>query len=157
MSDNTPDAPTDAPTPGAETAPDTGGESTDWKSEARKWEQRAKENSSAAARLKEIEDASKSEAQRAQEALAEAQRERDEAAVRALRYEVAAERGIPADALELLHGTTREELEVKADKLKTLISDPQPDRRPDRTLGQTQTSGGTPGDHFAAFLQDQLT
>lgn len=62
---------------------------TDWKAEARKWEQRAKDNAAAASRLQQIEDASKSEAQRAAEAQAAAETRAAEAEARVLRREVA--------------------------------------------------------------------
>ena len=63
------DDPNDAPPAGQQDPPATDG--PDWKAEARKWEQRAKENSSAAARLQELEDAQKSELQKMQDAIAE--------------------------------------------------------------------------------------
>lgn len=101
-------------------------ESTDWKSEARKWETRAKENAKAAARLAEIEEASKSEAQRMSERLARAE-ERVAAfekaqQVSAWRDEVAQATGIPANALK---GSTKEELEEHAATLKSLITPPE--------------------------------
>jgi hypothetical protein len=38
-----------------------------------------------------------------------------------MRYEVAIEKGVPSNAMDFLTGTTREELEQSADKLKSLI------------------------------------
>lgn len=75
----------EAPARDAEPAEDT----TDWKAEARKWESRAKEHSKAAARLAEIEDANKTEAQRATEAMQDAVERAAKAEARALRREVA--------------------------------------------------------------------
>lgn len=103
-------------TPIVETPPET-----DWKTEARKWEQRAKENltaakanEAAAKRLAEFEESQKTEAQKLQE-------ERDAARIELatersarLRAEVAADKGIPAS---LLSGSTQEELEASADAL----------------------------------------
>ena len=63
---STPDAPQP---PAQETPPDPTPpvDETDWKAEARKWEQRAKENKTAAERLAELESANKSEIERATE------------------------------------------------------------------------------------------
>lgn len=59
-------------------------------------------------------DASKSELQKLAERLAAAEKRLQEAEVKALRAEVAAAKGVPAD---LLHGSTKEELEAYADRL----------------------------------------
>jgi hypothetical protein len=104
-------------------------EPTDWKAEARKWEQRAKDNlakvtelSPAAARLAEIEEANKTAEQKAAErfeALEKSDREKA-AAIEAreqklLRYEVAAAKGLDLKAALRLQGATKEELEADAD------------------------------------------
>lgn len=107
-----------AATETVEVVPDTGAdlaaEVEKWKSLARKHETRAKENASAASRLAEIEEASKSEAQKLAER-AEKLAERAERAERDLaRFEVAAERSVPAN---LLTGSTVEELNASADAL----------------------------------------
>ena len=86
----------------------------DWKSEARKWEARAKANNDAAARLQALEDAQKTEAQKQAEALAAAQAKLAELETAKTVAEVAALKGVPAD---LLHGASREELEALADQL----------------------------------------
>lgn len=114
--------PTSAP-PAAPAAPAPPAQAeTDWKAEARKWEQRAKDNSDAAARLKEIEDASKSAEQKATEEKAAAEKRAAEAEAKLLRYDVATAKKVPADALEFLTGTTREEIEASADKVLKLIA-----------------------------------
>lgn len=94
---------------------------TDWKAEARKWEARAKENATkartnegAAQRLQEIEDANRSELEKANARADAAERRAAEAEARSLRADVAAEKKVP---VELLSGSTREELEAAADKL----------------------------------------
>jgi len=94
---------------------------TDWKAEARKWEARAKENSGAASKLAEIEEANKSEAQKLQEQLAQLQEraavaERDKA-----RLAVIAKHGIPEEFQDLVHGADADALEASAAKLKSLI------------------------------------
>lgn len=94
---------------------------TDWKAEARKWEQRAKEHRAKlrdlepkAQRFEEIEESQKTELQKLQERLAAAEGQAQELALAKDRAEVAAEKGVPAS---LLHGATREELEAAADAL----------------------------------------
>lgn len=131
---------------------------TDWKAEARKWEARAKQNSDAAARLAQIEEANKtdlekavSRAEAAEKALAEAQAE-------SLRLNVAARHGISGENLEFLVGSTEEELEAKALKLKSLITDSKPDPFPkaDPSQGPRGGGGGTTADQFAAFMSSKL-
>ncbi len=107
--DQTPAPTVEQPSPAQEQAPATPPvkPETDWKAEARKWETRAKENNAAAKRLAEIEEASKSEAQKQAEAFANLQAENARLQAEALRSQVAATKGVPAD---LLAGTTEEEL-----------------------------------------------
>ena len=80
MSDAT-STPTDAETP-AEPAQDEQNapeaEETDWKAEARKWEQRAKDNKSAADELATLKNSQKTESERLAEALAEAKTEAEQ-------------------------------------------------------------------------------
>jgi hypothetical protein len=117
------EAPTTEPT-------DTDQPETDWKAEARKWEERAKtnakkasENSSAAQRLAEIEEANKSELQRwqerAEQAEARATQFETQQQVSAWKAEIATAAGLPAD---VLRGSTREEIEAHAEILKPLLA-----------------------------------
>ena len=100
---------------------------TDWKAEARKWEQRAKENSEAAKRLAEIEEASKTEAQKQAERTAQLEAKVKEYETRdqlaAWAKEVSEETEVPAD---LLRGSTKEELQAHAEQLKKLIAQQAP-------------------------------
>ena len=103
---------------------DDEGEGTDpaaelakWKALARKHERQAKANQRAAERLQEIEDAGKSELQKAQDAAAQAAKERDEARQQLLRVEIAEEKGLTLAQAKRLVGTTRDELEEDADAL----------------------------------------
>lgn len=103
-----------------------GASETDWKKEARKWEQRAKEAQTfkdAADKWRDYEQSQKSEHEKLAEQLAAAQASATEATAKLTRYEIASQKGIPAEALDLLTGSTREELEVAADKLLSLIAD----------------------------------
>lgn len=74
-----------------------------------------------AARLDEIEEANASEVEKANKAKTKAETERDEAKARLLRYEVANKKEIPAEAIDLLSGSTQEELEASADKILSLV------------------------------------
>lgn len=85
-----------------------------WKQMARKNEARAKENADKAKRFDELEEASKSELQKALEAQAAAEARAAAAEVAALRGRVAAAKGVP---LDLLTGATEEEITAAADAL----------------------------------------
>lgn len=138
---------------------------TDWRAEAKKWEARAKENKSAADKLVELENASKSELQLIQERAdaaekraadleaAEQKRIADgEAAqqVAAWKTKIAEDTGIPASALR---GNTLDELRDHAKELQALL----PPRRggafvpaEGRTTGQ---GGNDPSAQFADIIR----
>ena len=80
----------------------------------------------AEAKIAEYENANKSELEKLAGKLTKAERDKAEAEARLLRYEVAAEKQVPADALDLLTGNTREELEARADKLLELVKNKAP-------------------------------
>lgn len=103
---------TDAATTETIDTVDYAAEAEKWKALSRQNEARAKENAEAAKRLKEIEDAQKSEAEKAAEALAELKRENESLRLGKLRSDVAAAKGVP---VELLNGTTEDELNASAD------------------------------------------
>lgn len=83
-------------------------------------------NSELEEKLQAIEDAEKTEAQRERERAEAAEKERDELKLGQLRLEVAGEYGLALDTLDLLHGSTREEIELRAEKLKTLLDEKRP-------------------------------
>lgn len=84
----------------------------------------AKANAAAAARLKEIEDASKSEAQRATERLAAMEKELAAARVDGLRLRVAAKHGISEEDADLfLTGSDEESLTRQAERLQARDAD----------------------------------
>lgn len=148
-------AATDAPNTDAPPA------ETDWKTEARKWEQRAKENltaakanEDAAKRLAEYEESQKTEAQKLQEERDKATAELASERAARIRAEVAATKGIPAN---LLSGSTQEELEASADALIAFKGDaakgpviPGQGRAPETTTAQD------PASVFSDFLSNQL-
>lgn len=114
MSDTTPSEPQGTPETPAGTVEAPAQDTTDWKAEARKWEARAKENAPAARRLAELEEAQKTEIQKATERAEQAERELAQTRLDAARHKVAAQHGVPAD---LLSGSTEDELEAAAQKL----------------------------------------
>lgn len=93
------------------------------------WKQRAKDAERAAreaqSRVQQFEDANKSELEKLTGKLTKAEQRAVDAESRLLRFEVAAEKQIPADAVDLLTGSTREELEAKAEKLLALVQKPE--------------------------------
>ena len=102
----TPAEPTTPPAaPAQETPPPA--QETDWKAEARKWEKLAKDNSHAATKLAEIEDAAKTELQKATDRAEAAEK----AALVAKREAFAATKGVPAS---MVTGSTPEEWEAAA-------------------------------------------
>lgn len=103
-------AETEAPKPDAP-AEEAPAQETDWRAEARKWEQRAKSNKDAADRIATIEA---EKAQLAEKVTAYETKEKRAQLV----SEVSQEAGVPA---EVLRGNTREELEAHAEVLKALI------------------------------------
>lgn len=123
------------------TEPTGGKPEPDWKAEARKWETRAKENSAAAKKLAEIEEAKKTEEQKATEARAAVEKERDEARAEVLRMRVAAAKGLPAELAARLRGATEDELAKDADELLKLVKPPTQPNRPVPDL----RSGALPG------------
>ena len=90
---------------------------TDWKAESRKWEDRAKENKTAAAELAAIKDSQRTEAERQADALAAAQKLAADSVSDALRARVALEKGLTAAQEKRLVGSTKEELLADADQL----------------------------------------
>jgi hypothetical protein len=74
-------------------------------------------------RLQEYEDRDKTEQQRLNDSLTSAERKAHAAEERLLRYEVAAERGLGMAAAAFLSGTTREEIELRAEELERLLAE----------------------------------
>ena len=101
-----------------------------WKQKAREQEARAKANAEAASKLQQFEDRDKTEAQRLTERAEAAERRAVEVEGRALRLEVAAEKGLtPAQAKRLV-GETREQLEADADELLETFKPAEPVEEP---------------------------
>ena len=133
---------------------------TDWKAEARKWESRAKAAkavSEAAAKWRDYEKSLKPEQERLAEELAQIKVEASEATTKLMRYEVATQKGIPSDAVDLLNGSTKEELESAADKLLSLIANQsKTPTKPDVNQGKAASGGISTADQFANAMGDLL-
>lgn len=82
------------------------------RAEAAKYRTEAQE---AKAKAQEYEDAQKSELEKAQDKLQQIETAKADAEAKLLRYEVATEKGIQGNLMDLLTGSTKEELEAKAD------------------------------------------
>ena len=135
--------------------PEAPAQETDWKAEARKWEERAKANKSAAEKLAEIEEASKTADQKAADRLQLAEKRAADLELKADRAEVAALKAVPMD---LISGSTREEMEASADKLIAFRGATQQTPKPDLSQGaKGTTTQGTTGDQFARFFEENLT
>jgi hypothetical protein len=158
-----PELTAESPAPAQEPAPqqppaETPKPEIDWKAEARKWEARAKEYKPAADKLAEIEEASKTELQRAQEraeaAERRAQKLESDKQIADWRSSIGKEFGVPAG---VLRGTTEDELRAHAEELKALL--PDPEARPGTYVageGRTSTATPSPADEFAALISKQL-
>lgn len=83
----------------------------------------------AAAELEQIKEANASELEKAQGKATKAEERAQQAEAKLLRFEVAKDKEVPAEAIDFLTGSTKEELEASADKLLELVkkSEPKPD------------------------------
>jgi hypothetical protein len=131
---------------------------TDWKAEARKWEARAKADHEAANKWREFEVSQKSDMEKLADELDRYKTEATEASVKLLKLEIASKKGIPNEAIELLTGTSQEELEAAADKLLTLMANQSKNTtpRPDVNQGKPASGGTSAADQFANALGNLL-
>lgn len=124
----------------------------DWKAKSREWERKAKANADAAAKLAQLEESQKTEAQKLADRAAQAEKERDEARLEALRVKVGAAKKLPADVVDLLKGDTEEELVAHADRLAEHFKQSV---RPSGSVDQGQRGGApksTPQQDFVDFI-----
>lgn len=135
-------------------------DTTDYKSEAEKWKALArkheKEAKARAQKLQEIEDADKTEVQKATDKLAEAEKRAKEAEVRALRLEVAGAKGLSAAQAKRLVGSTKEELEADADEFLESIKSPDNSGAPPGKPKENLRGGGAPDDSPIEMDPDKL-
>jgi hypothetical protein len=90
----------------------------------------AKERDRLAARLQELEDRDKSEAQKLAERAQTAETEAAKARTQLLRFEVASDKKLPASWANRLQGSTKEELEADAEALLKDLKDQQQRQSP---------------------------
>jgi multidrug efflux pump subunit AcrB len=130
-------------------------DNTDWKAEARKWESRAKSakaDSEDATKWREYEAAQKPIQERLADELAQARAEAANASAELLRFRIAAENGISGDALDLLTGSTQEELQSRAEKLRALLGDQSKTKNLLPDPNQGKPSGNIPNQLTKADL-----
>lgn len=94
----------------------------DWKARAREWEKRAKDNLTAATRLQEMEEASKTENQKAADRAARAEADAKAAKLDSLRYRAAVKHGIGEDAFDLLGSGDEDEISERAERVGKLLA-----------------------------------
>lgn len=101
-----------------------------------------KERDDLAARLKEIEDRDKTEAERTREAAEAATRERDEYRAQLMRERVARRLQVPDELVDRLRGDTEEALEADAKSLLGAMTAREPEKK--TPPGPKVRDGGTP-------------
>lgn len=106
-------------------------------------------------KVKEFEDRDKSETERLTESVSRTERERDEALAKLDRYEVATEKKLPAELVNLLSGT-REEMEAKADLLLEHTADKKPPPDFDGGVREPAPENMTPEQAHGALLAQQV-
>lgn len=108
-------------------------------------------------RIEELEAANLSELEKAQRRAEKAEKELVDSRTAALRQKVALDKGLPANLVPRLQGSTEEELAKDADELLELVKTPA-GPKPDPSQG---ARGGDPktstADQFAAALQGQFS
>jgi hypothetical protein len=116
-----------------------------WKAKAREQEKRAKDNATAAQRLAEIEEAQKSEADKATERLTKAEQRAVEAEAKALRREVALEHKLSKDDADLLDALSDEDAMRRfAERLATAGDDTRKKNNVSPREGNTSTTTTDP-------------
>jgi hypothetical protein len=95
----------------------------DMKRHSRTWETRAKENSGAASKLKEFEDANKTEVQRASDRAIQAEKRATEAESLYHRTLACARYDLPPDLIDKVHGGSEDEINASAETLAAAINE----------------------------------
>lgn len=142
---------------GADGAPEPG--EVDWKAkfeamraEMRKQEQRAKENKAAADRLAELEEQDKTELQKALDRAESAEKERDEAVLKAMRLSIASAHNISAEDADLfLNGSDEETLTKQAEALAKRTA-PKPPESPGQGIGGDGAGSRSAAESWAKSL-----
>jgi len=93
----------------------------------------------AESKLRELDDAKKSDVDKANERAQRAEERLAQVESRALRAEVAAAKGLPANLAARLQGSTRDEIEADADDLLAVVGTPKTPSRRDPDQGRRDT------------------
>ncbi|MFB9776330.1 hypothetical protein [Brevibacterium otitidis] len=132
--------------------PDLASEVEKWKAMARKHEAQSKANADKAKQFDKWQESQKTEQQKADDALAALQKERDSAITQAALAKAALDHGLSADDFELIGGGSPDEINAKAEKLAARLKASRvPSTSPDPRLGRESKPTGS-GD----WLRDQL-
>lgn len=122
-----------------------------------KWKDAEKQNSDLQQKLDAINQANETALEKAQREATEAREAATAATAQALRFQIAAEKGI-ADNIDLiLTGSDEETMRKQADLWASRSTETAPGPRPDLSQGASgDTAGGSPEQDFANFLGRQL-
>lgn len=112
-----------------------------------------KEAEAARLRIKEFEDASKSEQEKAADKASEAQQRADAAEAELARHKAAIKHGLTADDLDLLGTGTAEEIEQRAERLATRLAAATPSGPP---ASRNQGSDGGPAKQDPNKIADEI-
>jgi hypothetical protein len=126
-----------------------------WRQTARRHERTARDNSKAAQKWREQEDANKSEVQKALEAQQAAEQERDALIMSQNRMLAAAAKDLSPDLIDYLGDGTSEEINERAERLSNLI-EAEVTKRIAAATGQqqqngTRARGGRPSEQLAGM------
>jgi hypothetical protein len=125
-----------------------------WKQMARRHERTARDNSGAAKKWREQEDANKSDVQKALEAQQAAEQERDALRMSQSRMLAAAAHNLSPDLIDYLGDGTSEEITEKAERLSGII-EAEVTRRMQAAQGQQgnggRSGGGRPAERLAGM------
>lgn len=134
-------------------------EETDWKAQARKWEERAKANKEAADELEKLKESQMSEQEKAarhtKELEAKLARFQEEKQQQEWRNQVSKESGVPSD---LLRGSTLDEVQAHADSIRQYLetSNTANDQGSGTPAGFAPKVGTTPGSKGSIPLSEQI-
>jgi hypothetical protein len=127
-----------------------------WKQMARRHERTARDNSGAAKKWREQEEASKSEVQKALDAQQAAEQERDALIMSQSRMTAAVAHNLSPDLIDYLGNGTPEEINERAEQLVNII-DSEVTKRVQASQGQQpngpRTRGGRPAEQLAAGMR----
>lgn len=128
-----------------------------WKAKAREQEKRAKDNAQAAKRLAEIEEANKSEAEKAADRIKALEADAEKARTEAMRFKVASKYGIGDEDADLfLTGSDEESLTRQAERLAARAEERRKQGNHVASEGQSAGAKSSTADQFAEFFTQQL-